>query len=156
MAYSDTVKAAVITDLLLGVATMQIAEKHGVAKKTVQRWKENVPECASKKDLGELVAEHMHLELETLGAIARHAADQKWLRAQRAGDVATLYGVMSDKLHVKLAAWEAAGPDTIHRTDTPDIQNGTTPQTDSNGTGSSRAQRIQAAHDLHAAKTREE
>ena len=108
--YSAEVRAAVIAQVLKGVSLREAARQHGVSHTQVQRWcdKENVPARAAEKDIGELVEEHLRLEIQTLGAIAEHAQDKEWLSQQPAGELGTFFGIMSDKAHLKLAALERA------------------------------------------------
>ena len=128
MAYANTKVAAVLADIMLGMPKSKAAEKHGVAERTVYNWAEQLQELRPQKEISELVKEHMLHELESLRAIAEHAQNESWLRAQPAGDVAVLYGVISDKLHIKLAAWQQA--DKLHRENAAHIPSSTPPPED--------------------------
>lgn len=106
MAYTQQKIAEALADLMLGMSQEKVAQKHGVARNSVQKWSKNVQ--IKKPDIGDLVEEHLRNELETLSVIAEHTKDKEWLGKQSANDVAVLYGVMSDKAHAKLAALERA------------------------------------------------
>jgi hypothetical protein len=94
--------------LALGMSARKAAEKHGVTHPTVIKWAKNFPELSEKKDIGDLVEDHLRNELRTLSAIAEHTTDKEWLAKQSSDALAILYGVMSDKAHAKLAALATA------------------------------------------------
>ena len=106
MAYSQIKVAGVLADLMLGMSQREAATKHKVSRDSVRRWAKTIPESATKKEIGELVEEHLRSELRALGAIANAVQDPAWIAKYPPDSVAVLYGVMSDKAHVKLAALE--------------------------------------------------
>lgn len=105
MAYSQVKIAAVMADLALGVSSRKAAEKHKVSRPTVQKWAKQLPKLAQKKDLGEMVEEHLRGEISTLGTILGYCEDKAFV-GEYGANIAVLYGVISDKAHAKLAALE--------------------------------------------------
>ena len=108
MAYGQLKVAAVLTEIALGMSIRKAAQKHGVDHTTVLKWVKKSPEVTKKKEIGDLVEDHLRNELRTLSAIAEHTQDKEWLAKQSSDDLAILYGVMSDKAHAKLAALASA------------------------------------------------
>ena len=105
MAYSQEKMAPVMADLVLGVSGRKAAQKHGVTHTTVQDWAKKLPKLATKRDLGEMVEEHLRAEIHTLGTLLGYVED-KAFAGEFGSEVAVLYGVISDKAHAKLAALE--------------------------------------------------
>jgi transposase-like protein len=114
-AHSDETRAAVIAALLEGQGVTQIAEAFALPKATVSRIKnELAPEqleqvgTEKRERIEDLVETHLRESLNACAAIARHAANPRWLSRQNAADVAVLYGVLTDKSIRILEAAQAA------------------------------------------------
>jgi predicted transcriptional regulator len=103
--HKDETKAQVVAALLLGAGVMEIAQELGIPHSTVSTYKAEIP--AAKLDdlrrkkgerLDELVYEYMVTSLQSLRKQAEVASDARYIQRQRAPELATLHGVMADKL----------------------------------------------------------
>lgn len=112
------VQAAVMAALLSGqFNTLEdVAVATGTSGSTVSRIQKNIPpeylakvEESKKDKIGELVAQHLEHNLTALIAIDTFIINNpEWLLAKDAAQVATLYGVKSDKAIRILEAAERA------------------------------------------------
>ena len=114
--YSDETKAAVKAALLEGQGVSRVAKDYKIPEGTVKAWKsrlkkEGVAEVApqKKKEIGDLLIEYLHENLETLRSQSEHFRDKDWLKDQSADDLAVLHGVMCDKAVRLLEAIGNAG-----------------------------------------------
>lgn len=111
--YDDDTKAAALVDLMAGSSVSAVAKKYGASRQTVRVWRDttNVQPVVSQEkrvDLGERLFRYLDSGLAALEAQARVAADPAYIRAQPAGELAILHGVLADKLVRVLAALEPA------------------------------------------------
>ena len=122
MAYTDETRAAVLADLVSGGSVKAIAEKHGIPRSTVGRWKEQgVPKNGHQKkkrtrrkksdpiDLSTAIDEMIQANIQTLVEQVRFFRDTDWLKSQTAGELAILHGVIADKTVRLLAAIRPEG-----------------------------------------------
>lgn len=112
----DSTRAAVMGALLEGQGVSQIARDLKLAKSTVSRIKNQIlPEQleqvgTEKRDkITALIEAHLETSLTCANELAKKAAtNQKWFFKQSAGEIAVLYGVLSDKA---IRILEAIEPD---------------------------------------------
>lgn len=104
-AHEDSVKAQVVAALLLGMGVMEAAREFNLPQTTVSTYKGQIPEekfveLRSKKGeiLDEMVFDYMRSNLRALRAQAEEASEPSYIQKQPAGELATLHGVMADKL----------------------------------------------------------
>ncbi|MFA5376940.1 MAG: helix-turn-helix domain-containing protein [Dehalococcoidia bacterium] len=112
--YSDDTKAAAMAALLAGQSIGQVAREYNIPKGTVSSWKNRgigVQDATQKKDVGELLLNYLHTNLEALAAQAEMFKNESWLMRQNAADVAVLHGVMTDKAIRLMEAFNAQAED---------------------------------------------
>jgi transposase-like protein len=104
-AHSDDVKAKVIAALLLGAGVMEVARELRLPESSVRNYKRVIPgdklaELNAKKGerLDDLVFDYMQSNLVALQRQAEVASDVNYIQKQPAGELATLHGVMADKI----------------------------------------------------------
>jgi transposase-like protein len=96
--------------LLAGQGVGAVAAEYRLPTSTVSRWRaEARREAGLSDDVGELLLGYLRENLCTLQAQAVAFRDAAWLKAQPAGELAVLHGVMTDKA-VRLLEAMAAGP----------------------------------------------
>jgi hypothetical protein len=101
---ANDVRAQVIAALLEGQGVTQIAAKYRLAQSTVSGLRKEIPaekldEVRSKKrdDLAQLIASNLEAAFAALTNILNITRDPNWLKKQSAAELATMYGVISDK-----------------------------------------------------------
>ena len=101
--------------LLSGAKPSQIVAELDVSHSTVSRAKAKIPnELLAKMDqeqaavVSDLVMQQLESGLEASITIAGQALDEDWRKQQRASELATFYGVITDKSIRLLEASEAA------------------------------------------------
>lgn len=113
----DEVRSLIITMLVVGhyQTDAEIAEVLGVSKASVSKIKKTIPpellEGITQKrqaEIGMLVSQVLEESLIAAERIVRITSNEKWLAAQSASDLATFFGVISDKTFRILQAIEAA------------------------------------------------
>lgn len=110
--HTDETKAAVLAAILSGSVIAQVAREFKVSRSTIRLWRReagHAPALISdekKADLGALIADYLRAGLSALEAQARVFADPEWIKAQPAGELAILHGVLSDKITRVLTALE--------------------------------------------------
>lgn len=115
-AHNAEIKARAIAMLAAGEHIAEVARQLGLAESTIRTWGKRAGvdfaeiRAEKKENLADLVAACLAANLTALSAISAFVRDEAWLRRQRAGDVAMLYGVMSDKAVRILEAHAAAQP----------------------------------------------
>ena len=112
--YSDETKAAVLAALLTGQSIGQVAREYNIPKGTISNWKNRSPGPkvgTQKKEIGDLLLNYLHANLDALTAQAETFKDPGWLRQQNAADVAVLHGVMTDKAIRLMEAFNAQAED---------------------------------------------
>lgn len=122
--YSPETKAAALASLLEGQAVSRVATDLDVPVGTVKAWSAAArylasgPETAvvsvatqKKQEIGGLLLEYLHTNLETLRHQSVVFRDPRWLASQSAEGLAVLHGVLADKSIRLLEAMSAAtGP----------------------------------------------
>jgi predicted transcriptional regulator len=103
--HDDSIKAQVMAALLLGCGVMEVATELGLPHSTVSTYKAQIPEAKldefrRKKGerLDELVYDYVITGLTALRKQAEVVSDATYIRQQGALSMATLHGVMADKL----------------------------------------------------------
>lgn len=109
------VVAQIQTRILQGIKPAEIVKELNVSHSTVSRAKAKISsellEKLSREQAGivvDLVMTQLETGLEASIAIAEQAKDAKWRGEQKANELATLYGVITDKSIRLLEASEAA------------------------------------------------
>ncbi len=102
----DEVKAAALADLVF-MSPGAVAAKYGIKRGTVDSWKSrelpdqlsDLPVLASikKQQIGALLLECLQANLNAQIAQSYVASDPNYIQRQPAGELAVLYGVLSDK-----------------------------------------------------------
>lgn len=111
-AHTAETKAAVLAAVLSGMAIAQAAREYKVGRSTIRMWRREAGQSPAlistekKADLGALIADYLRAGLGALEAQARVFADPEWIKAQPAGELAILHGVLADKLTRVLTALE--------------------------------------------------
>lgn len=100
--HSDETKAAVMAALLEGQSINYCVGQYKIPFGTVASWARGLPRNhklskEKRERVGELIIDNVEAELETTIAMQDVFKDQKWLKRQRASELAVLYGVIKDK-----------------------------------------------------------
>lgn len=100
---------------MIGTPISQIQETVGISHVTVNRIINNLPAedrarfvQSKTNEVSVLIQEHLTSSLKALIKIVKVTDDEDWLKLQRAPELATLFGVVSDKTVRLLAAIERA------------------------------------------------
>jgi transposase-like protein len=103
-AYSDELRAQVLSKLLEGQSVSSVARDFKIGKATVLGWRKDAglnghtPVGSEKRaELGELVLGYLRENLATLKVQAEILRDKAYLQKQPAESLAVLHGVMFDK-----------------------------------------------------------
>lgn len=118
--YDEATKAAVMAALLAGQSVSVVASEYKIPLGTVKRWSASAKEMlepvrsAKKERIGELVLDNLEASLLFTKSMTDVLNDAKWLKKQRASEIAVLYGVVQDKTYRVLEAL----PDGDEATDT--------------------------------------
>lgn len=108
--YDEATKAAVMAALLAGQSVSVVASEYKIPLGTVKRWSASAKEMlepvrsAKKERIGELVLDNLEASLLFTKSMADVLNDEKWLKKQRASEIAVLYGVVQDKTYRVLEA----------------------------------------------------
>jgi hypothetical protein len=89
--------------LFLGYAAEEVAKQTGLPESTVRTWRKYLPDDLAqprgkKEVIEELFGQYLELGLKALLAQIEVASDPEWIKTQNAADLATLHGVLFDKL----------------------------------------------------------
>lgn len=100
--YDEATKAAVMAALLMGQSINYVAKEYKIPRGTVATWSRNLQRDHSvstekRERIGNLIIDNVEAELSTMIAMQNVFTDEKWLRKQRASELAVLYGVIKDK-----------------------------------------------------------
>lgn len=101
--YDEATKAAVMAALLTGQSVSVVASEYKIPLGTIKRWSAAAKEIlepvrsAKKEKIGELVLDNLEASLLFTKSMANVLNDEKWLKKQRASEIAVLYGVVQDK-----------------------------------------------------------
>lgn len=118
--HSPEIRAAVLAALLAGQSVSQVAKEYKLPKGTVSAWKNRCDpsyvSATQKETTGETTGDLLHrlvdANLKALLAGAELGADLTWARTQAAAELATFYGVMSDKTFRMLEAMDRSQTET--------------------------------------------
>lgn len=98
---ADETRAAVIAGLTAGKTIHEVAAETGVPAGTVSQIRTTIPTEIKKVQeerqvrIGDLIAQHLATQLESLDAYARHTSRPEYVLAQTGGDIAALHGAIS-------------------------------------------------------------
>jgi len=113
--HSDETRAAALAALLEGQGVSEVAKKYKLPHSTVSRLKKQLPqneldEVGRKKreNISDLISTHLEESLKATARIARQTNDDEWLSKQPASELATFFGVITDKTVRILEAIENA------------------------------------------------
>lgn len=95
--------ARAIALLMLGYATEEVAKQTKLPESTISTWRKYLPTDLErprikKEVIEDLFAEYLEKGLKALLAQIEIASDPDWIKTQNAADLATLHGVLFDKL----------------------------------------------------------
>lgn len=99
---SARVVARAVAMLVAGSAVAEVAQKLDIPQRTVSEWKDLVPaefaRIRPKKEIvHDLLSEYLVETIKTNLEQLKIFRDEKWVRRQSAGELATLHGVLFDK-----------------------------------------------------------
>lgn len=102
---SVAVRAQVVAALLSGQGVNETAHRYNLPKQTVSRIKAAIDpadlglaETQKKENLANLIEGHLIQNLRATTSLAKRIeTDDRWFNKQSAAEIATLYGVLSDK-----------------------------------------------------------
>ena len=115
--YDEATKAAVMAALLTGQSVSTVASQYKIPLGTVKRWSAAAKEtlepvrAAKKERMGELILDNLEASLLFTKSMTDVLNDAKWLKRQRASEIAVLYGVVQDKTYRVLEALPDAEAD---------------------------------------------
>ena len=100
--HDEATKAAVMAALLTGQSINYVAKEYKIPRGTVASWSRELPRnhtvsYEKRERIGDLIIDNVEAELATMIAMQNVFTDEKWLRKQRASELAVLYGVIKDK-----------------------------------------------------------
>ena len=114
-AHSDETRAAAMAALLEGQGVSEVAKKYQLPQSTVSRLKRQIPKdeldkvgTKKRENISELISTHLEESLRATTRIAQQTNNGKWLSEQSASELATLFGVITDKTVRILEAIENA------------------------------------------------
>lgn len=113
------VKAAAVAGLLVGKTQSEVAEELGLSQPTVSRIDKSIPNeyreiiednrlQQYQVSISNLVQQNLEASLKATINIATLTGDEEWIQKQNARDLATLYGVTTDKIVYILRGLERA------------------------------------------------
>ena len=108
--YDEATKAAVMAALLTGQSVSAVASEYKIPIGTVKRWSASAKgilepvRTAKKEKIGDLILDNLEASLLFTKSMANVLNDEKWLKKQRASEIAVLYGVVQDKTYRVLEA----------------------------------------------------
>lgn len=112
---TETQKSKIYACLMQGMRPIDIAEQCGVSPSSVSRVKASMPrellnqmKSEEVERISGLVMMQLEVGIESSIAIAKQGQDDEWRKAQPAAQLATFYGVITDKSIRLLEASEAA------------------------------------------------
>jgi hypothetical protein len=111
----EKLTAAIITSIVAGKTINEICAEFGVSDTVVIRIRKDLPEGfieffakAKTNEISTLIEDGLKAQLLALRKIVEVTNDEVWLKGQRAPELATFFGVVSDKTVRVLAAIERA------------------------------------------------
>lgn len=113
MAHDPQIKAQVMGALLAGQGVAEVAKQFGLDKSVVSRWSKKIPlqklqQIATQKqqNFEELILEYVGSAVRALQAQVEEASRPEYIKKQSASELATLHGIVADKLFRILSALE--------------------------------------------------
>lgn len=113
--HDDQTRAAIMGALLAGQSISEISKQHKLSTSVVYGLKKELGEeklenVRNKKadEFGELLADFLRETIITLKAQVQFFRNESWLKQQEAAQVATLFGVTTDKAIRLLEAAQAS------------------------------------------------
>jgi hypothetical protein len=104
-------KAAAQASLLLGQSPTQISLQYGIPVNTIFQWQDTMITAGAvgRRDrLSDMLMIYIEQELKSLMAISIVTSDERWIRRQSAGELASFIAVKADRLMAMLAAFGRA------------------------------------------------
>lgn len=100
--YSVHIVAQALAMIVAGESVQAVADKLGIPKQNISRWKENLPpqlgQIGSKRELiTDLVWQNLESILRANLVQLKVASDEEWLRKHTPDSLAILYGTICDK-----------------------------------------------------------
>jgi len=100
--YSVHIVAQALAMLVAGESVQAVADKLGIPKQNISRWKENLPvqlgHIGTKREvIADLVGQNIESILRANLVQLKVASDEEWLRKHAPDSLAILYGTICDK-----------------------------------------------------------
>jgi uncharacterized protein YjcR len=108
---SETLQAAVLASLVLGMPAAQVAFQFGLPPATVRKWEAayDISNPTQRRDhLSEMLMIFLEQEIASLMTISIATQDEAWIREQSATDLSTYISVKQDRLLRILEAYGKA------------------------------------------------
>lgn len=103
--HDPQIKAAIIAALLAGQGVQELSQKYRIAKSVISGWKKTELSSTQIEEIRvragdeftQLLANFLRETIKTLTIQVQFVRDSKWLKEQSAAEIATLFGVTTDK-----------------------------------------------------------
>ena len=98
---SETLTSAVMSALMLGTPSAQIALQFGLPPATVRKWEEayDISNPLKRRDrLSEMLMVFLEQEISSLMTISIATQDEEWIKEQSATDLSTYIATKQDRL----------------------------------------------------------
>lgn len=100
--YAPEVRAACLAALLEGQTLASVQAKTGVSRRTLLVWKAEAKMAPAaselqRKEIGELVVESLRRGLTAMSVLQAQFSDPEWVRKFSPAELATAFGIISDK-----------------------------------------------------------
>lgn len=108
---SETLRAAVLASLVLGMPSAQVALQFGLPPATVRKWEQafDITNPLQRRDrLSEMLMIFVEQEIASLMTISIATQDENWIKRQSAEDLAVYVATKQDRLMGVLAAYGKA------------------------------------------------
>jgi hypothetical protein len=108
---TETLQAAVLAALVLGMPSAQVALQFGLPPTTVRRWEEayNISNPLQRRDrLSEMLMIFLEQEIASLMTISIATQNEEWIQEQSATDLAVYIATKQDRLMAILGAYGKA------------------------------------------------
>jgi hypothetical protein len=108
---SETLQAAVLASLVLGMPSAQVALQFGLSTATVRRWQEayDISNPLKRRDhLSEMLMIFLEQEIASLMTISIATQDEEWILKQNATELSTFTSMKQDRLMQLLQAFGKA------------------------------------------------
>ena len=108
---TETLQAAVLAALVLGLPSAQVALQFGLPPATVRRWEQayDISNPIKRRDrLSEMLMIFLEQEIASLMTISIATQNEEWIKEQSATDLATYIATKQDRLMNILGAFGKA------------------------------------------------